>query len=128
MRLHGDREPKQRQHGTTGGATCLSGAPNEMWSYGPEVYGICKKYMLIREELRSYTRKLMREGGAREGNAGDEDALLRVPKGEKVLGSGFHPVHARRRVSLLSHARARCEDDGSVFPDAARWRRVGQLW
>lgn len=61
MRLHGDREPRQPQHGTTGGATCRSGADNEVWSYGPEVYDICKKYMLIREELRDYTRDLMRE-------------------------------------------------------------------
>ncbi|KAH9209674.1 glycosyl hydrolases family 31-domain-containing protein [Leptodontidium sp. 2 PMI_412] len=61
MRLHGDREPKQPQHGTTGGATCLSGAANEVWSYGEEVYGICKKYMLIREEMRGYTRGLMKE-------------------------------------------------------------------
>ncbi|CZR55090.1 probable alpha-glucosidase 2 [Phialocephala subalpina] len=60
MRLHGDREPKQPQVGTTGGATCLSGAPNEVWSYGEEVYGICKKYMTIREEMRDYTRELMK--------------------------------------------------------------------
>jgi len=59
MRLHGDREPKQQQVGTTGGATCLSGAPNEVWYYGEEVYGICKKYMFIREEMRDYTRGLM---------------------------------------------------------------------
>jgi alpha-D-xyloside xylohydrolase len=61
MRLHGDREPRQAQVGTTGGATCRSGADNEVWSYGPEVYEICKKYMGIREEMRSYTRKLMTE-------------------------------------------------------------------
>lgn len=61
MRLHGDREPRQPQQGITGGATCASGADNEVWSYGPEVYDICKKYMAIREELRDYTRKLMRE-------------------------------------------------------------------
>ena len=61
MRLHGDREPKQPQHGTTGGATCLSGAANEVWSYEEEVYGICKKYMFIREEMREYTRSLMKE-------------------------------------------------------------------
>ncbi|THZ10896.1 hypothetical protein D6C95_00234 [Aureobasidium pullulans] len=61
MRLHGDREPHQPQHGTTGGATCLSGAPNEVWSYGPEVYEICKKYMKIREDMRDYTRSLMKE-------------------------------------------------------------------
>ncbi|KAI9733633.1 MAG: hypothetical protein M1834_003235 [Cirrosporium novae-zelandiae] len=61
MRLHGDREPQQPQHGTTGGATCLSGASNEVWSYGPTVYEICKNYMQIREELREYTRSLMKE-------------------------------------------------------------------
>lgn len=61
MRLHGDREPKQPQYGTTGGATCLSGADNEVWSYGEEVYEICKKYLNIREKLRSYTRELMKE-------------------------------------------------------------------
>ena len=61
MRLHGDREPHQPQLGTTGGAACLSGAPNEVWSYGEEVYGICVKYMNIREQMRDYTRRLMRE-------------------------------------------------------------------
>ncbi|MBS4930159.1 MAG: family 31 glucosidase [Clostridiales bacterium] len=61
MRLHGDREPKQPQHGTTGGATCLSGADNEVWSYGEEVYEICKKYLNIREKIREYTRELMKE-------------------------------------------------------------------
>jgi alpha-D-xyloside xylohydrolase len=61
MRLHGDREPRQPQRGTSGGATCCSGAPNEVWSYGEEVYIICKRYMSIREELRDYTRSLMVE-------------------------------------------------------------------
>lgn len=61
MRLHGDREPRQPQHGTTGGAECRSGADNEVWSYGPEVYEICKTYMRIREDMRDYTRKLMKE-------------------------------------------------------------------
>ncbi|KAF2824039.1 hypothetical protein CC86DRAFT_355465 [Ophiobolus disseminans] len=61
MRLHGDREPRQAKHGTTGGASCRSGADNEVWSYGPEVYEICKKYMQLREELRPYTRRLMQE-------------------------------------------------------------------
>jgi alpha-D-xyloside xylohydrolase len=61
MRLHGDREPRQAALGTDGGASCASGAANEVWSYGPEVYEICKKYMLLRERLRSYTRSLMKE-------------------------------------------------------------------
>ncbi|KAK7413270.1 hypothetical protein QQX98_007858 [Neonectria punicea] len=59
MRLHGDREPKQPRLGTTGGSFCLSGGPNEVWSYGEEVYKICEKYLRLREELRDYTRTLM---------------------------------------------------------------------
>lgn len=61
MRLHGDREPRQPQHGTTGGAACRSGAANEVWSYGEEVYGICRKYMELREKMRPYTRNIMKE-------------------------------------------------------------------
>lgn len=59
MRLHGDREPRQPQVGITGGATCRSGAANEVWSYGEKVYEICKEHMKLRESMRSYTRTLM---------------------------------------------------------------------
>lgn len=61
MRLHGDREPRQPQVGTTGGASCCSGAANEVWSYGEEVYEICRKYLDVREKMRDYTRSLMEE-------------------------------------------------------------------
>lgn len=61
MRLHGDREPRQPQFGTSGGAACCSGADNEVWSYGESVYAICKEYMELREQLRPYTRRLMQE-------------------------------------------------------------------
>lgn len=61
MRLHGDREPRQPQQGTTGGASCRSGAANEIWSYGDKVYDICVKYIRIRERLRDYTRSLMQK-------------------------------------------------------------------
>ncbi len=61
MRLHGDREPRQPQYGTTGGASCCSGAANEVWSYGEEVYDICRKYMELRERMRPYTRSIMKE-------------------------------------------------------------------
>ncbi|CAG8956728.1 hypothetical protein HYFRA_00012272 [Hymenoscyphus fraxineus] len=54
MRLHGDREPKLR--GPTG-----SGGHNEVWSYGEEVLKICTKYIELREQMRDYTRGLMKE-------------------------------------------------------------------
>jgi len=59
MRLHGDREPKKPQFGITGGAGCLSGADNEVWSFGPEAYEICKKYLNIREALKPYIKRHM---------------------------------------------------------------------
>lgn len=59
MRLHGDREPKPVDQPTA------SGSDNEIWSYGEEVYKICKKYIFIREELRGYTRDLMRQAHER---------------------------------------------------------------
>ena len=61
MRLHGDRDPKQPPMGTTGGAACASGADNEVWSYGERVYGICCKYLALREQLRDYLRDVMQQ-------------------------------------------------------------------
>ena len=61
MRLHGFRWPVQPQYGTTGGAACLSGAPNEIWSYSDEVYEICRKYLDMRESMKPYITRLMKE-------------------------------------------------------------------
>ena len=52
MRLHGFRAPFKEPIGTTGGGVAISGAENEIWSYGPEVFEICKKYIALRERLR----------------------------------------------------------------------------
>lgn len=60
MRLHGFREPFKEPLGTTGGGKHISGVENEVWSYGDEVYEICKKYMNLREKMRPYVRKLMK--------------------------------------------------------------------
>ena len=61
MRLHGYRMPYQPQYGTTGGAACVSGAPNEIWSYGEDVEKILERYIRIREQMRPYVRSLMRQ-------------------------------------------------------------------
>ena len=60
MRLHGFREPIQEPMSSVKGGKCPSGADNEVWSYGEEIYGICKKYMELREKLRPYIRETMR--------------------------------------------------------------------
>lgn len=60
-RLHGERLPHREPIGTTGGGKFFSGAGNEVWSFGPEVYGILRRYLFLRERLRPYVGRLMAE-------------------------------------------------------------------
>lgn len=59
MRLHGDRGPSHEVRAADGSRRCNSGADNELWSCGDEVYGILSRYVHLREEMREYTRGLM---------------------------------------------------------------------
>jgi alpha-D-xyloside xylohydrolase len=60
MRLHGDRFPHKPPLGKTGGGFIGSGADNEVWSFGDEVYEICKKYLFLREKLKPYIKEQMK--------------------------------------------------------------------
>ena len=113
MRLHGDREPRQPQVGTTGGATCLSGAPNEIWSFGDEVYEICKKYIELRESMRDYIRGLM-EDAHKKGTPvmrtlfyefpGDEKAWLTEDEymfGDRYLVAPTYRLNEREKTVYL---------------------------
>ncbi len=51
-RMHGHREPVK-------GPLPASGAGNELWSFGEEVYGILRGFLLLRERLRPYLRRQM---------------------------------------------------------------------
>ncbi len=61
MRLHGDREPHMEKLNPSNPQEFPTGAPNEVWSYGEDVYAILKKYLLLREELRPYVRQQMQK-------------------------------------------------------------------
>lgn len=61
MRMHGDRRPSDELRSQDGALRCHTGADNELWSFGEEVYEILKKYVFLRETLRPYTRRLMEE-------------------------------------------------------------------
>lgn len=66
MRLHGYRWPLQPQYGTTGGAACVSGAPNEVWSYTDQVCEILSDYLRLRERMLPYITELMEEAHEKE--------------------------------------------------------------
>lgn len=61
FRLHGDRLPHQEPMGTSGGSMCPSGADNEVWSFGEEVYEILQSYMWMRERMKPYITQVMAE-------------------------------------------------------------------
>jgi alpha-D-xyloside xylohydrolase len=66
MRIHGDRRPTNIPVNRKDGSPSLfTGSPNEVWSYGEEVYAILKKYLNLRELMRPYIRSLMREAHER---------------------------------------------------------------
>ncbi|MGB7539265.1 MAG: TIM-barrel domain-containing protein [Anaerolineales bacterium] len=52
LRMHGYREPVK-------GPMPASGAGNEIWSFGEDVYGILRGLLLLRERLRPYIRRQM---------------------------------------------------------------------
>ena len=59
FRLHGFRDPHTPPLSDHGGGRMISGAPNEVWSYGEEVYEVLKKYLFLRERIKPYITKLM---------------------------------------------------------------------
>ncbi|EGT3785069.1 glycoside hydrolase family 31 protein [Clostridioides difficile] len=61
LRMHGDRLPHSKPLSNKGGGSMVTGAPNEIWSYGEEVEVILTKFIKIRESLKTYLKKLMKE-------------------------------------------------------------------
>lgn len=64
LRMHGDRlphVPEMVSDTDHGGGFCFCGAPNELWSYGDEIYGIMKKYLDLRESMKGYISKSIKE-------------------------------------------------------------------
>ena len=64
LRMHGDRGPHdipvldERDYG---GGYLFTGQPNELWSYGEEVFAILKKNLALRDTLKDYIADLFRQ-------------------------------------------------------------------
>lgn len=63
MRMHGDRlpyEPPKEEY--RGGVRQFgSGAPNEVWSFGPQMQEMLSKFIRLRESIRPYVRAQMKK-------------------------------------------------------------------
>lgn len=58
FRIHGDREPHTKPLTGEGAGRVVSGAANEVWSYGEEAYPILENYIFVREKLKPYIKKI----------------------------------------------------------------------
>jgi len=61
MRMHGNRHPHTQIIDKSGEVREVTGADNEIWSFGEDNYKIMRKFIDIREMMRDYTRSLMQE-------------------------------------------------------------------
>lgn len=64
LRMHGDKGPSDippLDEREFGGGFCHTGLPNEIWSYGEEIYEVLKKYVLLRVKMKPYIKEIMRE-------------------------------------------------------------------
>lgn len=59
MRLHGSRKRTEAQGKPNPELKEPSGGPNEIWSFGEDVYRILRELILLRERLRPYIHKYM---------------------------------------------------------------------
>jgi alpha-D-xyloside xylohydrolase len=61
LRLHGDREPRIERDAEVNVGPDMTGGPNEVWSYGPEVQAVLTEQLHLRERLRPYLHEQMAE-------------------------------------------------------------------
>ena len=62
LRMHGHRDPitPPAEPFRDGVAQCDTGAGNELWSFGEDVFAILRRHAALRERLRPYVADLMR--------------------------------------------------------------------
>ncbi|MCH5185562.1 MAG: glycoside hydrolase family 31 protein [Oscillospiraceae bacterium] len=85
LRMHGDRGPHDIPRLSDldyGGGFSDTGRPNELWSYGEEVYRILKKYLDIRLGMKSYIKSVMDEA-SKNGSPVMRTMFYEFPDDEK---------------------------------------------
>lgn len=133
MRMHGDREPHEVPVSTIGGGKEGSGAGNEIWSFGNDVYKILKKYVDLREKLKPYLDKCMNEAHTKGYpvmrslffNFPDDPTAWHISN-EHMLGDKyliapvFHKGERARKVYLPAGVRWKNINTGTI--------RSGGIW
>ena len=124
LRMHGDRLPNigslvnDTDHG---GGFCSSGSPNELWSFGEDVYEILKKQLEIREGLREYISASAEET-VRTGVPLMRAMFLEFPDDENCCGLDDQYMFGSRYLAApVTEYGAR---ERSVYLPAGKWKNT----
>ena len=64
LRMHGDKGPSDilpLDEREWGGGFCHTGLPNELWSFGEDVFEVLSRYAALRVKMKPYLKQIMRE-------------------------------------------------------------------
>ncbi|KAK1825349.1 hypothetical protein LTR12_000150 [Friedmanniomyces endolithicus] len=124
FRMHGDRE--NGTAGSTVGSVQGSGGDNEVWSFGPQVYEVCVKYLKLRELLREYIRGLMREAHEK-GSPIIRPMFYEFPKDEQCWERSCESQYMFGSKYLVAPVMTAGAAGRSVYvPKDSKWQRVDE--
>ncbi len=124
FRMHGDRE--NGTAGSTVGSVQGSGGDNEVWSFGPQVYEVCVKYLKLRELLREYIRGLMKEAHEK-GSPIIRPMFYEFPQDEQCWERSCESQYMFGSKYLVAPVMTAGADGRSVYvPTGSKWQRVDE--
>lgn len=124
LRMHGDKGPSDipaLDDRDYGGGFCHTGLPNEIWSYGEEVYEVLKKFAELRTRLKPYIKEVMREASD-TGLPPMRAMFLEFPEDEKCWDANEQYMFGSRYlVAPVLYAGMR---ERNVYLPAGKWRDI----
>jgi len=127
FRLHGDRLPRSPL------SQAMSGGPNEVWSYGDEVYAIVAEILALRERIKPYLLEQM-ASAAKNGTPPMRPLWFDFPDDDAAWGVEdqylFGPsVLVAPVTSFATRSRDLYLPEGPVWTDAYSYKRFnGGQW
>ncbi len=124
LRMHGDKGPSDipaldgREYG---GGFCHTGLPNELWSYGEDVFAVLKKFTQLRVAMKPYIAEVMREASV-NGSPVMRAMFYEFPQDERCWrADDQYMFGSRYLVAPVLYAGMR---ERSVYLPAGTWKDI----
>lgn len=124
LRMHGNRGPHDIPNLSDlnyGGGFCETGHPNELWSYGDEVYKILRKYLDIRLSMKDYIKSVMDEA-SENGSPVIRAMFYEFPEDEKCWNLKDQYMFGSRY--LVAPVMYQGMTERSVYLPAGTWKNI----